>query len=140
MRKGDVSLYKVMRNVYAFPFTCMHERYGRIEWCVELIRAKKQDESRNYPIKKLLLWTRQSDDERYDGKLFTIPCHAESLAGAMRSSRTAYGSAYLSHVYCMSFCEVHKNLVMFAYPDNQHNRLIIDADSSIMLRIEFVVE
>ena len=117
-------------SVYQFPFKALDPKYGRIEWCIEPIwKAKKGD---RYYIEGLLIWAKQTEDKRYLGKCFLIPCHSEAITGD-----SLYRQDYLNHVWYWGICTEHKRPYMQAYPQNHHSMLEINAYSSISIDIRF---
>ena len=121
-RKGDV---------YRFPFTCIDpmpggSNLGRIEWHVEPLRA-----TRKVLITSVLVWASQTRDNRYQGKVFSLPCRSQSIT----SSRDE--NDYLRHVWQTALCLEHKTLSFSAYPANQHTMLVVECISSIGNRIYF---
>jgi len=117
-------------SIFEFPFKCMHPRYGRIEWWLEFFRASKKEGNRYY-INKILVWANQTDDKRYSGKNFEIPCHCEQMGGSFRDN------SYLSGVWSMGYCNLHKQFMIGSYPKENHTKLIIDVSSSILTKICF---
>lgn len=122
-------------RVYEFPFVCVDEpgpeSLGRIEWWLELQRGKRQRGGR-WMIERLLIWARQTRDERYRGRCFEIPCCAESLSG----HGPAFGGL-VRYIWLAAFCCEHRALAFGAYPSFQASKLVVDVRSSISLLIYF---
>ncbi len=122
-------------DIYEFPFQVLDKRsggsnLGRIEWHVEPIKGRKT--KNRYYIEKLLIWTTQTKDERYKGKIFEIPCYSESITGDSINRES-----YLNYVWRTMYCEVHKGIVFSAYPANHHGVLKINVGSSISIGMDF---
>lgn len=130
--------FKDEHGYYVFPFEVLDKtpggsNLGRIEWHIELVRSKKKDG--RYWIEKLLVWPSQTRDERYPRNIiWEIECYAECI-----TSRNYQGesNSFIANVWRMFFCEVHKNLIMTAYPRNQHSQLKINVGSSISIDADF---
>ncbi len=145
--KYRVKTEKGYQKVYRFPFEVMDKtpngsNLGRIEWCVELFRAKHKKDNRYY-IEKIWVWARQTRDTRYQGKTFEIPCWLEMIESFSSdiSKRRKYGEAsYMSRVWQTYFCPEHKQLAFSAYPQDWHNVLEIDVSLSVMGSIDFKVD
>lgn len=121
-------------DIYVFPFQAMDSRrdgssLGRIMWQVEPIFGKKT--KGRYYVEKLLVWAKQTRDERYAGKVFEIPCYSESITGDSLERES-----FLNYVWQVQQCEVHKGMVFSAYPANEHKELIINVGSSISIDID----
>ena len=121
---------------YEFPFKVLDDtpggsNLGRIELCVELFRSSRKREGRYY-IEKIWVWFKQTRDKRYDGKIFEIPCFVEAIGGDRHD-----GNSFTTGVWHTSYCDLHKQIIMMAYPKNHHTKLIINAFSSVMADIEF---
>ena|SRR3990167_5212755 len=121
---------------YVFPFQVLDERkdgssLGRIMWQMEPIKGRKT--KGRYYYEKILIWARQTRDERYAGKVFEIPCHSESITG-----NSFKRESYLNYVWQIQPCEVHKATYFSAYPANHHRVLKIDTGSSISIDIDFI--
>jgi hypothetical protein len=131
---ADKYLNKIT-NQYEFPFEVLDKtpggsNLGRIEWCIELIRSKRKKEGLYY-IEKLYLWAKQTRDKRYIGKIFEIPCYADCVGGPSRES-------FLKGVWRVGFCDIHKTLILEAYPDkDNYKKLVINNGSSILMDIYF---
>lgn len=122
---------------YIFPFQVLDDtpggsNLGRIEVCIEPFRSKRKIRGRYY-VDKILIWFCQTRDKKYSGKTFEIPCFAESICG---DSLNRFNS-YTACIWRMSYCEIHKQIIMDAYPRNEHSKLIIDVSSSISIDLEF---
>lgn len=115
-------------GVYIFPFKVLDPMYGRIEWLVEPIRSKRKREG-VYHLEKLLVCARQTLDPRYKDKVFEIPTWAECI----NSSQISYkGSmSYFAGVWRAQYCEIHKNLILDSYPENNASELVIKVNSII---------
>jgi len=124
-------------SYYEFPFTALDptpggSNLGRIEWCIELFPGKKSRREGRYFIEKLLVFARQTRDERYAGKTFEIPCNVEMINGSRMK-----GPNFLAQVWAVEFCSEHKAIILTAYPENHHTKLTIYVNSSIMMDISF---
>lgn len=128
--------FKSDDSTYRFPFTVLDptpggSNLGRIEWGIELLHGRKQ--KGRYYIEKLLVFARQTRDERYAGKVFEIPCFTDMLQGRELTGR----SAFIQHVWQVSICPEHNAPVLSAYPENQHSELVVDVRSSISIDVNF---
>lgn len=125
--------FKNEHGIYVFPFKVLDSTYGRIEWHMEFQHGKKT--KGRYHIEKILVWATQTVDERYVKKVFEIPCYTESIYAS--PSGIGGRDHYLSNVWRIMPCEVHKTLMFSAYPENQHKELEIGVGSSISADIIF---
>lgn len=116
---------------YHFPFTVMDKRLGRIEWNVELVRGRKHEG--RYYVTSLLVWASQTYDERYQGKLFKIPCVSEALHG----HRLSKSGSFTDTVWIIGFCAEHGGPFLSAYPENHHSELVINVGSSLSIDVMF---
>jgi len=134
-----VSAKKYLKDkygIYEFPFKVLDDtpggtNLGRIEICIELFRSKRKVDKRYY-IEKIWLWFKQTRDKKYRGKIFEIPCFTECIGGDYIGMNSFTASAW--RVY---YCDVHRQIIMEAYPQNNHSKLLIDVSSSIMVDIDF---
>lgn len=121
---------------YTFPFVCLDPtpggaNLGRIEWCIELHPAAKRRGEKRRRIGEVWLWAKQTRDPRYSGKQFRIEAHAEGW-GTHRLDGGEYAP------WRILFCEEHKGaVIMLAYPQNHHTKLIFNAASSIEFEVHF---
>lgn len=127
--------FKGKDGIYRFPFEVLDKtpgesNLGRIEWGIEPLRGKKT--GGRYMIEGILIWARQTRDERYAKKIFYIECFSESITADIIERKS-----YLSYVWRTMFCEEHKNLIFDAYPANNHSILEINVESSISIDINF---
>lgn len=127
--------FKQKNGEYVFPFELLDKTpggssLGRIEWHIEPSKGRKV--GGRYYIEKLLVWASQTRDERYNGKIFEIPCYSESIYASCLAE-----DSYFKYVWRMLFCGVHKNPVFSAYPGDKHKELVINTGSSICLEINF---
>ncbi len=125
--------FKNEHGIYVFPFKVLDPTYGRIEWHMEFQHGKKT--KGRYYIEKILVWATQTQDERYKKKIFEIPCYTESIYAS--PSGIGGRDHYLSNVWRVMTCEVHKTLMFSAYPENKHSSLEIGVGSSISADIIF---
>jgi len=122
---GDIQAFKVREGIYRFPFTTMDptpggQNLGRIEWCLEPVRRSRKREGR-YWIDSLLIWARQTRDDRYQGVIFEIPCLVDCV-----TTHRYDGGSYYAGVWRMGYCPEHRNAIFEAYPENQHTGLKVD--------------
>ena len=127
--------FKDENGYYVFPFEVLDKtpggsNLGRIEWCIEPIRGKKKQG--RIMIEKLLVWAKQTRDERYVGKIFEIPCHTEAITGDSIDR-----NSFLNHVWYWYFCPDHNTVGMWAYPRNEHSKMVINCGSSFGVTAEF---
>ena len=139
--KYRVKTEKGYQRIYRFPFETLDptpggSNLGRMEWGIELFRAKKKQNNRYY-IEKIWVWARQTRDKRYLGKVFEIPCWTEMIESLDRVFGEPGTDPYMSRVWQTAFCSEHKQVSFSAYPDTDHNVLEIDVQSSIMASINF---
>jgi hypothetical protein len=128
--------FKDKDGSFVFPFQVLDDRkdgssLGRIMWQIELIKGRKY--KGRYYIEKLLVWARQTRDDKYAGKVFEIPCYSEALLGDSIDRES-----YINYVWHIQPCEVHNSLVFSAYPSNSHKALKINVDSSISINADFI--
>ena len=128
--------FKNESGSYVFPFEALDRtpggsNLGRIEWHVEIGKGKKT--RGRYYIERMLVWATQTRDHRYAGILFEIPCFSEML----HADSVGSNDSYLKHVWSVGFCNEHKLPYFSAYPENRHNKLVIEANSSIMVDMYF---
>ena len=123
--------YNKEEDKYIFPIqvldpdkTC--KSLGRIEIHIEQFRSSKKEDGL-YCIEKIWLWFQQTRDEKYRGVIFEIPMHCESLQ--LESENSEGGQTLM-------FCNIHKNPVIWFYPDNGVQSLEIENRSSIYNRIK----
>lgn len=117
--------------VYQFPYQPMHPRYGRLEWCLEIVPAPKRKDLKR--IGAIALWTRQTDDPRYTSRVFYFPTNAEALTG-----NTLADNSYLRHVWRVGFCPTHQGATIFeAYVPHESSSLELRLGSSISVEARF---
>lgn len=127
-------------GIYRFPFDVLDKtpggsNLGRIEWHVETLHGAKKNG--RYHIEKLYVWATQTRDPRYKNKVFEITsCCTECVMGFnLKSSNQTF---FLSCVWRMMICEIHKAPVLSAYPEDKHSVLEIGSVwSSIGINIDF---
>lgn len=122
---------------YVFPFTLLDPtpggaNLGRIEWHVELIPARKRSGEKNRKrIAEVRVWATQTRDPRYQGKQFRFETIAEALSHRSRDGRGF-------QPWRVMFCDKHRGaVVLTAYPENHHTRLIVEPSSSISCEVHF---
>lgn len=131
----DAAAFQVADGEYRFPFTVLDpteggSNLGRIEWCVELLRARKR-KGRCPLIEGIAVWAHQTRDPGYKGIVFHLPTLTDAITTHMdRDDFTRF-------VWWVSFCEVHGFPVMKAYPANKHSVLIVNVGSSLSNDIWF---
>lgn len=130
--------FKDENGYYVFPFEVLDKtpggsNLGRIEWHIELVRSKKKDG--RYWIEKLYVWPSQTRDKKYPRNIiWVIDCRAECLTSRNYQDES---NSFISNVWKIQFCEVHKNIFMSAYPKNRHSKLKINVQSSISIDASF---
>ena len=129
--------FKDENGHYVFPFEVLDKTpggsLGRIEWHIEFVRSKNKDG--RYWIEKLFVWPTQTRDKKYPRDvIWEIPCFAECLT----SSFVNPTDEFISNVWKVQYCEIHKNIFMSAYPQNQHSKLQINVASSISITATFI--
>lgn len=123
--------HKVSPFKFEFPFNVLDDKLGKIEWHVEPIKGLKS-KGIHY-IEKILVWASQTQDGRYKGKVFEIPCFSEKIVSSQFRNRTPY----LSCVWSTCYCSEHKTLSFSAYPKNEHTKLVFNVGSSVLIDIYF---
>lgn len=118
---------------YIFPFEVLDKtpggtNLGRIQWHMEFVSDSKQKDGRYY-YSKLYVWASQTRDKRYYKKVFEIPCYTECITGGVLGKK----DYYIDQVWRIQICDLHKNTVFSAYPQNKHTKLIIPVNSSIFV-------
>jgi hypothetical protein len=121
---------------FIFPFQVLDDRtdgtsLGRIMWNIELLKGRKQ--KGRYFFEKILVWAKQTRDERYMGKVFEIPCYSEAVTGDSLDRES-----YLNYVWYIQPCEIHNSLIFSAYPANHHKALRINVGSLMSIDIDFI--
>lgn len=125
---------------YVFPFDVFDKtpggsNLGRIQWIIELHPSKKI--GGRIRIGELWVHARQTKDQKYrrGDKIiyFKIPTFAESL-----TTRSSLDKQNCYAPWRMFFCEMHKGaFILDSYPSNHHSKLIINADSSISIDVNY---
>lgn len=133
-------------GVYRFPFVGLDDtpggsNLGRIEWNIEPIWTLVPDEELgpgedHYMIARLLVWARQTRDERYRDKVFEISLRSEAISG---HSHSRYQS-FTDYVWLVAGCREHGNVVLSAYPPNGLSVLEIRPHSSLAIDVLFATE
>ena len=129
--------YDKSKMAYIFPFKCLDDtpdgsNLGRMEWCIEPVRASKKHKEGWYPIEKLYIWARQTRDKQYLNKVFEIPCGAEYIFTSPNEN------SFFSGVWMAGYCPEHKNMVLISYPNkDEYNTLVIRNWTSIGVDVRF---
>lgn len=139
----DATGYRTENKVYPeyiFPFTLMDptpggQNLGRMEWQLEPLPSAKQ-KGRRY-IQGLAIWARQTRDPRYTSRIFLIPTRSEAITGSRRLLGERTEADFVSGVWHMGFCELHRSLILTAYPPDGMTRLIVRTGSSISNEVYF---
>lgn len=118
---------------YEFPFepfdaTPGGTNLGRIEWHLELVRK-----GRGAHLEALVLWATQTRDDRYVGRLFRLPVQADLVTRGTSDGR----SDFLTRVWRVGYCDVHRHAILSAYPADEHRRLVAHVWSGISVDLEF---
>lgn len=110
---------------YIFPINILDDIYGRIEIHIEIFYEKRKRNGLKY-IEKIWLWFQQTEDKRYDGKVFEIPMLTEQLW---------IDTENISGNQTVRACDKHKNTIIWFYPKNDVKQLEIDTQSTILRNI-----
>jgi len=119
----------ISHKTYRFPIEPIHKDYGRLICSFEFHRSKRKKKGRYY-ITELWVWFGQTDDKRYSGMVFKLPCYVEQFAFDNENGRSISFPR-------IEFCSIHKNPVMTINPENHHSKLIIEVGGSVLDIIKF---
>jgi hypothetical protein len=130
----------VVPDGYLFPFICMDHtpggsNLGRIEWNVEVYKSKKNNRGFQN-ITQLIVWAKQTRDKRYVGKFFLLDCNT---AGILTHSNKIRAD-FIHCAWLLSICDVHRNPIISAYPEDNHVALWIERYSDIGTRMCFLTQ